>query len=187
MDLSRLTPEMEARLMAILNNPSQAGVVGTGVLGPLSPMRPRQLHDLRLLPTADDPRPTFFPSAEPPRDGSHLQTFEFPKLLFHSVTGTEICIHSKAEEAQMLASGYQKIALPRESDDPEAQAAREAEHLQAALLALPEHEREAILAEQKQRQRATFHERLSALPERVLEQVLAEAEARTGSPVKAKK
>ncbi len=41
-------------------------------------MRPRQLHDLNLAPTASDPRPTFFWSAEKPRNAGDLtKTTEF--------------------------------------------------------------------------------------------------------------
>ncbi len=61
-----------------------------------SPMKPRQLHDLRLAPTANDPRPLFIPSAEGNRDVPERHT-PYPKLLWHRVTHTEITVQSEAE------------------------------------------------------------------------------------------
>ena len=61
-----------------------------------SPMKPRQLHDLRLAPTATDPRPLFIPSAEGNRDVPERHT-PYPKLLWHRVTQTEITVQSEAE------------------------------------------------------------------------------------------
>lgn len=85
-----------------------------------SPIKPRQLHDLRLLPTATDPRPLFIPSAEGSRDvpERHLP---YPRLLWHVETGQEITVHS-LEEHQ--AKGEMWISTPPASQalDPVARA-----------------------------------------------------------------
>jgi hypothetical protein len=63
-----------------------------------SPMKPRQLHDLRLAPTATDPRPLFIPSAEGPREMPPQPFQPCPKLLWHKETGQEITVMDAIEE-----------------------------------------------------------------------------------------
>ena len=84
LDLSSLSAADIAGLRAMLN--------GTDPMG-RSPMKPRQLHNLTLLPSATDPRPTFFWSAESPRDTGDLsRTTLYPRLMWHGQTGEEITV-----------------------------------------------------------------------------------------------
>jgi hypothetical protein len=101
-----LTPELLAALKESLAN----GDISTQEISNLTPMgrspiRPRQLHDLTLTPTKDDPRPTFFWSAEKPRDGSGFKTSEFPKLMW-SPKGQEITVISRTMQAERERQGY---------------------------------------------------------------------------------
>ena len=81
MDLNHLTPDQIASLKTQLAQTDTSG---------RSPIRARQLHDLRLLPTANDPRPTFFWSAEGSRDTVITHTeFGNGKLMW-SEDGVEI-------------------------------------------------------------------------------------------------
>lgn len=98
MDISRLTPAEIASLRQQLN------LNETNPLG-RSPDRPRQLHDLRLMPTKDDPRPTFFWSAEPSRT-EVPQAPPFAQLLWESSTGREITVYSPAERDTYTAKGF---------------------------------------------------------------------------------
>lgn len=101
------TPELSPELLAALQAAVANGSINISALKDgRSPFRPRQLHDLTLLPTKDDPRPTFFWSAEKPRDGSGTKVSEFPKLMW-SATGTEITVLSKDMQMQRQREGYQ--------------------------------------------------------------------------------
>jgi hypothetical protein len=72
-----------------------------------SPIRPRQLHDLRLVPTAADPRPTFYWSAESPRNAADLsKTTPYPRLMWESKTGREITVMSAAAQETYTAQGF---------------------------------------------------------------------------------
>lgn len=72
-----------------------------------SPFRPRQLSDLTLLPTKDDPRPTFFWSAEKPRNAGDLsKTTPYPRLMWSAQTGQEITVATKAAEQTYTAQGF---------------------------------------------------------------------------------
>ena len=112
MDLSRMTPDDIASLRAQLGLTDTSG---------RSPLKPRQLHDLRLLPTKDDPRPTFFWSAEAPRNVADLtKTSPYPKLLWEPVTGTEVTAQSP-EEHETLYAGYLPLAPATAVLDPQAE------------------------------------------------------------------
>jgi hypothetical protein len=104
-----LTPELLAELkQAIATGQLDLSAV-QGTRDGRSPIRPphlRQLHDLRLAPTKDDPRPTFIWSVDGPRnDPDAHKTHPYPRLLW-SADGTEITVHTAAEHQQKVASGY---------------------------------------------------------------------------------
>lgn len=61
-----------------------------------SPIKPRQLHDLRKLPTATDPRPTFFLDTDG-REFEPITHSPFPRLFWLKDTGQEVTIHSADE------------------------------------------------------------------------------------------
>lgn len=97
MDLSAFTPEQIASLKAALVSDTSGR----------SPLRDRQLHDLRLVPTKDDPRPTFFWSTESPRNAADLtKTTLYPRLMWHSATGAEITVTSAAVEQSYTDQGF---------------------------------------------------------------------------------
>ncbi len=61
-----------------------------------SPMRPRQLTDLRLLPTATDPRPTWVQDTDG-REFGVITHSPYPRLLWSLETGQEITVYSERE------------------------------------------------------------------------------------------
>lgn len=112
-DVAALTPDdLNALRDAILKH---------GGLDPQgrSPQRPRQLTNLNLTPTATDPRPTFFWSAEAPRDGSDTsKTTLYPRLMWHGKTGVEITVGSPKTEADRKLEGY-ILTPPANAEQPE--------------------------------------------------------------------
>jgi len=161
-----LNPEMLAAIQQALNN----GTLTLGNPTGRSPIRPRQLHDLRLLPTKDDPRPTFFWSAESPRDGVDLtKTTEFPKLLWDGTTGTEITVTSREEQEAHLRMGYVFTAPAWVEPDP-------MDAIRAQFEALPPEDRALLIAAQQQDRINRLKAQLSEMPEDKLAALLASAE-----------
>jgi hypothetical protein len=72
-----------------------------------SPIKPRQLHDLRTLPSATNPRPTFFWSAKSPDDAGDLtKTQPYPRLMWEIPSGREITVADAKAEATYTAQGF---------------------------------------------------------------------------------
>lgn len=108
-----------------------------------SPIKPRQLHDLRLLPTATDPRPTFFWSAEGARDVVETHS-PYPKLLWHKDTGVEITVQTEAEH-RLKAADYVTVA-------PNSTPQSEADRIKALFDSLsPEDQKIVLDADRKAR------------------------------------
>ncbi len=161
MDLAQLTPDQLIALKQQLDGLTDAS-------GRQAP-RQRQFHDLRLLPTKDDPRPLFIPSAEAPRDGRDLtKTTEFPKLMFHKDTGKEITVASSAEQRQM-SDLYDLTRRPDVVLEP-------MEELRVELDSFSPEDRALILDAQKQSRMATMQAKLAGLSEDALARLLADAE-----------
>jgi hypothetical protein len=152
-----LSPDLLAQIQAAIAS-GQLQVPQTGATNNAgrSPFRPRQLHDLTLLPTKDDPRPTFNWSADPPRDdgGESRRTFPYPRLLW-TADGTEITVHSEAEHRGMVAQGYLEQA-------PGDVVIDQAEQLRQMLEALSPADRALVVDGQRQ---ARIKAALSALEE----------------------
>ena len=87
-----------------------------------SPIKPRQLHDLRLLPTATDPRPTWVQATDG-REFGPEQHLPYPALLWHVETGQEITVHS-AEERAAKGPMWTTVAPTAVPLDPVEQAKR---------------------------------------------------------------
>ena len=135
-----------------------------------SPVRPRQLHDLRLLPTKDDPRPTFFMSADPPRNAGDLtRTTPFPALLWHPETGVELTVTDAKTYTVYLSEGYLTHPLYAIEHDP-------MDLLAAQLDALSEQDREALIESQRQDRISDMRRKLAAMPEDKLAILLGQAE-----------
>lgn len=165
MDLTSFTPEQIEALRSQLNALSDTSG--------RSPFRPRQLHDLRLPPTATDPRPTFIWSAEPPRHAVDLtKTSPYPRLMWHADSGEEITVTSRAVEQTKTAEGFVLMA-PSDLPPPDPM-----ETLRAALEQLPEEDRALLLAAAQQDRKAVLQAQLAALPEDQLAALLA---ANTGA------
>lgn len=152
MDLSQLlssfTPDQLSALKQHLD--------GLTDMSGRSPLRPRQLHDLRLLPTKDDPRPTFFWSAESPRHGDVSKTTEYPKLLWHRDTAEEITVRDRADEIAH-AEDYTTVApLTAIAIDP-------MDAIREALERLTPDERAAILKGQHEDRVTALRAQLAAL------------------------
>ncbi len=159
-----LPPELQA----YIENAIRTGSLNLGQIGTRSPMRPRQLHDLTLLPTADDPRPTFFWSALKPRDLDVSKTHEFPKLMWHGTTGTEITVQSRDEQQAHLSMGYVLTAPHTVAVDPMAE-------FQAAFDALSAQDRELLVKSIEQDRISKLKMQLGSLPPDQLEALLANA------------
>lgn len=164
MDLNALVGSLAPEQVAAL----KSALDGLSDTSGRSPFRDRQLHDLTLLPTKDDPRPTFFWSAEKPRNAGNLtKTTEFPRLMWHNQTGREITVDSAKAMAEKQNEGY--IITPpanAEAPDPAAVIRQQLEKLSPedrklvlqnahdarlnllkdALLGISDEEREALAA-----------------------------------------
>lgn len=139
LDLSQMSPTDIAALKALL-----AGTDDTG----RSPIRDRQLHDLRVLPRADDPRPTFFWSAESPRNAADLsKTTLYPRLMWHKDSGKEITVGDLKAQETHTAKGF-ILTPPANAEQPDPM-----EELQAAWASLSDEDRATIVAAQKQAQK----------------------------------
>lgn len=156
MDLNHLTPDQIAILKQQLAQTDTSG---------RSPIRARQLHDLRLLPTANDPRPTFFWSAESPREVALGNGTEFPKLLWDGETGVEITVHDAMEEAERLQDGYVRVA-------PASVVVDKVDALADQLAGLSEEEQKLILQAQQQSRIQALTEKLATLSPAELDRLL---------------
>lgn len=174
MDISHLTPEqlsaLKSQLDALANTGGRSSQFSKGVL----PSNPRQLMDLRKLPKADDPRPTFFWSTEESRDGLAEQP-PYRRLMW-APDGTEITVYSEEEQTARLASGYVLIA-PANAESPDPQ-----ESMRAMLAALSAEDRKLILASAQRKRRARLEEQLAELSDAEADALLAQLE-----PVKQKR
>jgi hypothetical protein len=134
-DLNNLTAEQKQALREALGLPSENQ-------GRSPEYGNRQLHDLRLLPTSTDPRPTFF-FIEAPRDRDVSKTYEFEhgKLMWSS-DGTEICVRSRAEQDAKLKQGYSLMPIGSMPVDPDAER-------KALLASLSPDDRKLVLASHK--------------------------------------
>jgi hypothetical protein len=166
-----LSPELLIQIQAAIN----AGTLTLGNPAGRSPMKrgrfqdPRQLDNLTLLPTKDDPRPTFFWSAVAPRDGFDLmRTTEYPRLLWHKDAGTEITVDSAEEEQRSVLQGYVRTAPAWVEPDP-------MDALREAWAGLSKEDQDLLMAAQKQDRLKNLQAQLGALPEEKLSALLASA------------
>lgn len=170
LDLSAFTPEQIDLLKAQLN----AVTDSSG----RSPLRPRQLHDLRLVPTKDDPRPTFFWSTDSPRNAGDLsKTAPYPKLMWHAETGQEITVAGPAHEREKAEDGY-VLTSPENAEAPDLVAL-----LKAQLESLSPEDRQVLVAAAQRDRLAKVQEAMAGLSEAELEALTASL---TGEPAKRK-
>lgn len=161
LDLSQLSPADIASLKALL-----AGTDDTG----RSPIRERQLHDLRLLPTKDDPRPTFFWSAESPRHAPDLtKTTPYPRLMWHGTTGQEITVKNAEAQETHTAKGF-ILSPPANAEQPDPMDA-----IRLAFESLSPEDRATLVAAQKQSRLDTLQAQMAELSEADLEALIAGA------------
>jgi len=139
-----------------------------------SPMRPRQLHDLTLLPTATDPRPTFFWSADTLRGVDTRRTTPFPMLLWHGQTGVEVTVTDAKMQSAYVANGYVSAPPFDIVIDP-------MDVLAAQLDALSESDRAALIESQRQDRLNAIRKKLADMPEDKLAILLAQSEAKGGA------
>ena len=172
MDLNNLTPDEIASLKNQLNQTDSTG---------RSPIRPRQLHDLRLMPTATDPRPMFVWSAESPRDrGDLTRTTEFPKLMWHKSTGEEITVYTLEQQIEQGSIYTTQPPANPVTLDP-------MEQLQDALAGLSESDRALVLEEQRKQRISALQNKLAALSEDQLEALLNQSEPAKRRPGRPRK
>jgi len=157
----QLTPELLAQIQQLIRD-GQVGSDGR------SPIRARQLQNLNLQPKHDDPRPLFVWSAESPRDLPPQSFKEYPKLLFHRVTGDEVTAHS-AQEEQEFGETYAPTR-PGQAPPPPAW-----QGLDEALAGLSDDERKQVEKLQRQARLQQLQAKLAALSETDLEAALAAA------------
>lgn len=132
--LQALTPDQIAGLLS-----QQAGERR-------SPLRERELTDLTLLPSKDDPRPTFYQETDG-REFLPIRQNPFPKLLWHTKTGQEVTVRSAREQKDlgMVGEGglWTDVAPITGPVDPETQARK-------MFAALSPEDQEFILEHQRQ-------------------------------------
>lgn len=155
-------------LVKYIEEAIRSGSLNLGTIGTRSPIRPRQLHDLTLLPTAEDPRPTFFWSAAKPRDVDVSKTHEFPKLMWHGTSGTEITVTSRDEQQAHLTMGFVLTAPHSLVIDPMSE-------FQAAFDALSAEDRSLLVKSIEQDRMEKLKAKLGSLPADQLESLLANA------------
>jgi len=156
MDLANLTPTEIALLKQQLAQTDDSG---------RSPIKARQLHDLRLLPTKDDPRPMFVWSAESPRDAGDLtRTSEFPKLMWHQTTGEEITVYTM--EQQIEKGSFYVLDPPDLRVDP-------IDKMRLELESLSPEDRALVVETQQKSRMAMLQAKLAALSEDDLHALLA--------------
>lgn len=122
-----------------------------------SPIRDRQLNDLRLPPRADDPRPLFIDNTYAlPRDVpvTHLP---YPKLLWHKDTGKEITVKS-LEEHQ--AKGPEWVTTA-----PGSTPQSEADRIKALFDALSPEDQQMVLEQDRKARLDKIQAGLSSLSE----------------------
>lgn len=160
---------LPAELLQQIKEAIASGALQLGNPDGRSPIRPRQLHDLTLVPAADDPRPTFFWSAEKPRNVPDLtKTSEYPRLMWHGTTGTEITVASREKQQAHLSMGYVLTAPHSIAIDPLAA-------LQAQFDALPLADRELLVKSIEQDRIEKLKHQLGSLPVEQLEAMLSSA------------
>jgi hypothetical protein len=162
-----LSPELLAEIKQAIAD----GSLNTADLqGGRSPFRPRQLHDLRLAPTKDDPRPTFFWSVEGPRNNPDAgKTFPYPRLLW-SPAGEEITVQSATEHREYVAKGYLET-------DPGTVVVDQSAQIKAMLEALSPADRAMVIDGQKKARMLAIQEQMSELSADDLDAVLASLES----------
>ena len=135
-----------------------------------SPLRPRQLHNLTDLPSADDPRPTFFWSADAPRNAGNLtRTTPFPALRWNA-EGREVTASDAKALATYTAQGFTLTYPPFAVElDP-------MDVLAAQLDALSEGDRAALIESQRQDRITGMRKKLGELSEEKLAILLAQSE-----------
>jgi hypothetical protein len=161
-----LSPDLLAEIRTAIAD----GSLNTADLqGGRSPFRPRQLHDLRLLPTKDDPRPTFFWSVEGPRNDAEAgKTFPYPRLLW-TAAGEEITVQSEPEHKRLLAQGYLEV-------DPGTAVVDQSAQTKAMLEALSPTDRALVIDGQKKARMLAIQEQMAELSADDLDAVLASFE-----------
>ncbi len=162
MDLSNLTAAEIASLR------EQLGVAP--VDGARSPLRPRQLHDLRLAPTKDDPRPTFFWSADAPRNEAPERPNPHYRLMWHAKTGEEITVTTLNETEQKQAEGY--ILTPPAN----AQAPDPMDVIRQQLESLSPEDRKLLVAAAQRERLGKLQEQMARLSETELAALAASLE-----------
>jgi hypothetical protein len=137
-----------------------------------SPFKPRQLDDLRLLPTKDDPRPTFFWSAESPRDAGDLtRTTLYPRLLWHGETGVECTVTTAEDHQDKLSDGWVETQPYQAPTDPMAE-------LQKELDALSPDDRAMVIEAQRMARLTALQTKIAALSEMSLQSLVSSPEER---------
>jgi hypothetical protein len=151
MDLSNLSPDELQSLK------TQLGLTdATGSPFGRSPILPRQLHNLTLKPTATDPRPTFFWSAEEPRNAVPEKP-KFSQLMWHGQTGTEITVYSVKDRDEKQRQGY-ILTPPANAEAPDP-----ADLARQALAQLSPEDRKTVLEAAQEARLARVKEMASAL------------------------
>jgi hypothetical protein len=168
MDLSNLTAADIESLKA------QLGLAGA--TDGRSPLKPRQLHDLRLVPTKDDPRPTFFWSADVPRNAEPERANPHYRLMWHAKTGQEITVTTAKEIEAKKAEGY-ILTPPANAEAPDAM-----EMIRQQLESLSPEDRKVLIAAAQKDRLAKVQEAMAGLSEAELAALAASLE-----PAKAKR
>jgi hypothetical protein len=121
-----------------------------------SPMKRRQLDNLLLTPTADDPRPTFYFEMTP-RNNPPITHSEFPKLMWKTKDGTEITVDDKAEQLAKEQQGYGLLPPDSGPTDP-------IERLEQMFAELSPADQQFILNAERESRLNKVREQMATLP-----------------------
>jgi hypothetical protein len=167
-DLDNLTLDQLAALKAKLDGLTSTAGRSPVRIGPYKD--PRQLDNLTLTPTKDDPRPTFFWSSDAPRNvGDLTRTQPFPRLMW-TPSGVEVSVASERAQRELEAEGYVLIApVNAQAPDP-------METMRQQLAMLKPEDQQLIVAAAKRDRMAKLQESLAGLSEEDLAAIVASVE-----------
>lgn len=165
MDVQALNRIFQEKFGITLNPSELAELTSSTDSSGRSPFRPRQLTDLRLMPRKDDPRPTFFATAEVPRDWNTTEQHEFPKLMW-SPAGVEVRIDAgkdaKMQELALEHKGYLHTAPADESP---------LDAVEREMAQLSEEDRTMVLEMQRKARMGRLQERIADLSDEDLSKI----------------
>lgn len=137
----------------------------------------RQLTDLRIPPSKDDPRPKFELGDVPSTYPGYGDAPPFRCLRWHPVSGEEVCATTLEQLARFDDEGYLKFPI-------QAAPKTAVEDVAAELAALTDDERQLVFEAQRQARLSSIQAKLAKLSNAELESVSVPVKRGPGRPRK---